>query len=121
MRLCQYLFTTLWLLIPVSLAITDYANRILDDISVLTEAVEKHEDTIDHYNGGLTAAVPLAQESYDMWRLLRIGNSHLNDTKLTAEDSDVIVDSLGSTNVICIRLFNAYRDKVSHPGSFYES
>ncbi|KAJ5808331.1 hypothetical protein N7474_009600 [Penicillium riverlandense] len=111
MHLQRSFVATVLLFIPASLALSDYANQVLGDISATSKLIQKHEDTLNLYKGGITAAVPLAQEAYDIWRSLRIANVHLDDTTFTTDESDAIVADLTSANEVAIRLFGAYQEK----------
>ncbi|CAI7605739.1 unnamed protein product [Penicillium manginii] len=111
MRFTQYFFAPVWLTIAACLALSDRANDVLDNISTVSKTLQQNENAISNYNGGIVAAIPLAQGVYDTWESLRVANANLDDTKFTSEDSDAIVQDFTFANEIAIRLFRIYQEK----------
>lgn len=97
----------------MSLALSPQASHVLDRIATISKNLHANQDAVNHYNGGLIGAAPLAGEFYDTWTSLRAANAHVpRNTTFTEEDSDKIVHSLTSANEASIGLFNTVREKV---------
>jgi hypothetical protein len=115
MRFLQALIGVSPLLISTSLALSDQAQDVLDRISTISKTVETNQNAIDTYNGGMMAALPVAQRNYDTWNSLRTAYAHIPDTKFTPEESDKIVQSYTAVNDASMKLLDSYRQKVFYP------
>ena len=97
----------------MSLALSPQASHVLDRIATISKNLHANQDAVNHYNGGLIGAAPLAGEFYDTWTSLRAANAHVpRNTTFTEEDSDKIYHNLASANEISIDLFNIFQKKV---------
>jgi hypothetical protein len=118
MRSLRYSISLVVLSIASSLALSDHANAVLDDLSALQKSLQSNQDTIERYNGGLAAATPLLTGFYKTWSSLRTANAHIpRDARFTSDDSDAIYESLNSSNDMSIELFHAYEKKMLSPST----
>ncbi|KAJ5553186.1 hypothetical protein N7494_002564 [Penicillium frequentans] len=112
MYLPTYLNVLTCLLPLTSLAMSDQAQTVLDDISSLQKSLDSNEQALSQYKGGLISAAPLANEFYNTWSTLRVANDHVPaDTNFTSEESDEVLHGMDSANDVAIGLFKSVKEK----------
>lgn len=87
-------------------------DSVLNSISTVAQAVQANKDSINRYQGGSLAAIPVGRKNYDCWSALRQANSKLTDTKFTPEESAEVVQHFTRLNQASMDLLDLYREKV---------
>ncbi|KAJ5653742.1 hypothetical protein N7490_000745 [Penicillium lividum] len=117
MRFLHYFSLVMCLASSSLAASTSQANDALDNMSTILDTLQKNQDAIARYNGGIFGAVPLARVNYDTWSALRQGNADIDnvddDTEFSEGHSDAIVQNFTSIHDKSIHLYNAYAAKAS--------